>query len=632
MVVGFASYMTKADVTGSFNMKIIISPIPCETIGGTAALYSNTSFPDTIFTPNRCEDTLQKSDFETLLNVNWTISGLTLGFNVVAGFTGLEHVLTSLKATLGALNITDNFFFAVPFGTDLWCFLNGENFIECQNAYTVISPNLLFVKKRVEASISLAGITLTNLAEFGDVTFPHDTYFGYGLYTPYGPLPCAELSTDGRCPTLPDQLDYPNGYTQVDQHFAFGDVLTIEGQTVSGITVRNVTGICMDPQFYEGYKKISFVGALNPECAAHVEASAEGDQFDTVLATSLHEDKAMPSPIQVVTPFVVSLNPKTVVPDGQIEVSLVSSSCTDNGDKTSTCSKILQITNLIGHAPVTFHFSVVGSSWSVGNSLRVGCENSTTPWTSGSDSVTLPPGTGGLSITNCGWTATFAQGVHVDTHIVATVDLLKPPLMFDVEKIQLEGVPIGPITANFYGEFRPSGIGFPFSLKTDLSFNTPIGAVTAELQTQDITQQFLNGALLTLSSGGVTIAQEWNASLAPFMTTATLGTTLNPDSNPASLKIRARICQAVGSSFFTRFSCLTTGLRRLETTLSLKRSGVNLTVYMRMSGGPPVSLSILDFTMGATAGAVNLGADVELDFAPTYAPAWIGVFNAGINF
>lgn len=232
MVVGLASFMTKADVTGSFEIRVTIEPIEC----GSLPFVSITPTPTP---PVNCEATLQKSDVETAININWTISGLTLGLHSHAGFTGLEDVILSLQAVLGALNISDEFIFAVPFGTDLLTITNPITAqVHKQKVFTKINPgDLLFYKKRVTASISIAGITLTNLAEFGDVNFPD--------------------------PSKPQ----PPSYTAKDQNFAFGDALTLEGQTVSGITVRSITGICLDTQKKEKIKKHSFLGKLNPDCA-----------------------------------------------------------------------------------------------------------------------------------------------------------------------------------------------------------------------------------------------------------------------------------------------------------------------------------------------------------------------------
>jgi len=259
LVVGFASFITKADVTGSFSAFITIQPIDCSafpfmTLYGTPP---STAGPGTIVNaPYLCEQTLQKSDFETGLIVNWTVSGLTLGINTVAGFTGIEHLLTSLKATLGALNITDQFFFAVPYGTDTLIIQNAsQTQTDSEVVFTPICTgpvvkgvcpySLLFVKKIVNISISIAGITLMNQAEIGDYTFP----------SAVTAFPCGKLGKP--CSSLPAQVA---SYTT--QNFAFGDALTISGQTVSGITVTNTTGINLNTNFYESFKKISFLGVL----------------------------------------------------------------------------------------------------------------------------------------------------------------------------------------------------------------------------------------------------------------------------------------------------------------------------------------------------------------------------------
>jgi len=246
LLVGFASFMTKADVTGSFKVNIYIQPIPC------GALPFATFSPGPVVYPVNCENTFTKVDFETGLIVNWTISGLTFGINSMAGFAGIEHILTTLKATLGALNISDNFFFAIPYGVDNLIITNGANQVDTETAWTIITNNLLFVKKIVNMSISIAGITLSNQAEIGDYTFP------VGPYT----FPCAEVY-GGKCPLLPPQANYAaNGYTAASQHYAFGDALTISGQTVSGITVTNVTWIDLNTSWYESFKKISLKGKI----------------------------------------------------------------------------------------------------------------------------------------------------------------------------------------------------------------------------------------------------------------------------------------------------------------------------------------------------------------------------------
>jgi hypothetical protein len=56
-------------------------------------------------------------------------------------------------------------------------------------------------------------------------------------------------------------------------------------------------------------------------------------------------------------------------------------------------------------------------------------------------------------------------------------------------------------------------------------------------------------------------------------------------------------------------------------------------LHSRLSpSGTGVVLSILEFTLGATAGPVNLGGDISMTFLPYYGFTWVGVFNVGVNF
>jgi hypothetical protein len=263
LALGFTSLMARADITGSFSANMEVEPIACGALG----FVSFSGGPSGPATPVFCENTIPKLDFESSLNVNWTISGLTFGLNSVAGFTGIEQVLTIFKTSLADPSITDQFFFAVPFGTDAITFV-GLGLVghqtQSETAFTVISNNLLFVKKRVSFSLAIAGIVLSNLAEFGDFSFPMAQTLE----------PCAEnwqdfapLGTPDKCNVLPSQSSF-TAYTAASQHFAFGDALSVSGQTVSGITVINTASLNLDTNRYESFKKISLRGVL---CAGALE-------------------------------------------------------------------------------------------------------------------------------------------------------------------------------------------------------------------------------------------------------------------------------------------------------------------------------------------------------------------------
>jgi hypothetical protein len=514
LVVGFASFMTKADVTGSFKADVVIQPIDC----GVWLSQMNANLVVKDSQGNRslvpvpalfCEDTLQKSDFETVLNINWTVSGLTLGFSAVAGFAGIEHLLTNLKATLGALNITDQFFFAVAYGTDTVVITNkNQTQTDTETAYTVIPPgDLLFVKKRVEFSISIAGITLDNLGVLEDTAFPKAILIsapGNGLgdilipgFGPGNGIPgtgsCAELlgvsfANGGRCAYLPAQYKWPNGYTAASQAFSFGDTLTISGQTVSGITVKNITGINMEPQVFEAFKKISFAGA-------------------------------------VCSPLFSGTTPKQL-----------------------------------------------------------------------------------------------------------------PSNFFTVEKIQVMGIPLGPVTWNSFNEFRITGadsacfggqqlplgtasFAAPFSSVNEFTFSTPIGAVDVLTASQIPSSAFLAFAVITLTSGGLEIDQELDQNLQLASTVVQLSATLNPDSNPATLSTIAVICQTAGSDPLGNCG-FGAGLELVDIGLSIQRSGVTFSTVARFlndalifgTSTPTGSIQLerLRFNLSATVGPATLSLKAQL--------------------
>jgi hypothetical protein len=531
LVVGFASFMTKADVTGSFKATVVILPIPC----GVWLSQMNATIDGRPVGPLDCEDTLQKSDFESFLNLNWTISGLTLGLSTHMGFTGFEDIVTSLKASLGALNITDQFVFAVPFGTDVVVIQNKhQTQTDSELMFTVVNPDIFFVKKRVTASISIAGITLNNLAILEDINFPKvviPEIIGLNFPVPgggsSGGLACRDFlgafisstgtfANGGRCPLLPTQASV-KGFNVQSQAFRFGDTLTITGQTVSGITVTNITAIGMDPQLTESLKKVNFNG-------------------------------------------VVCTNPK---------------------------------------------------------------------------------------------------------------------LQFAVEKISVVGIPLGPVKWNTFAEFRmsfsdtgPNAIGAPgfvnsclgtialepngaalltavlvapFFWTNDFTFSTPLGTIEAFTETSNVTRQFLDEAVLTLAAGDVTITQAFNSQLQPAATLVELSSTLNPDSNPASLDVVTAICQstAAGEDFVVGCPPGFGGIGAIIPTLSVSRQGVTVSISARF-GSPflgnaagngtlnGVTLNRVRFTVTATAGPINLSLRTQWRLGD---PADDRIeFSAGVNF
>lgn len=198
--VGVFSAVVKADdISGNFKFDISLKPQT------TAAETSKFDI-----------------DLEALLDLYIPLDNLKVGTHTALGVAGLEHAVFDLEAIFPAWTIKDEFAFAVPFQTTTG------------GAVTVIPPGeLLFVKKRVEVTLTYVGITLKNLAIFEDVTFPNP----------------------GAAFTGPS-------YGAADQNFRFGDIITLSGQTTDGVRVEAVTGLCADPDSSNTIKKRCWSGSV----------------------------------------------------------------------------------------------------------------------------------------------------------------------------------------------------------------------------------------------------------------------------------------------------------------------------------------------------------------------------------
>lgn len=204
----------RADVTGSLDVDINLTPEGTQT---EAVKYN--------------------IDLEANLQINITLSGMTLGADLGFGIPGIEFAILNLTAELGGLSIFDQFIFATPFAL-----VNDETVVTMNGDGQLNGVG--FVSKRIGLSLNLAGVNIENLAVFEDVDFP----------SPFT-----------------DEVVYNLGYTNNipgDQTptWGFGNQTTISGQTISGISVEGILGICFTDDLKE-IKKRSFFGKVNPACA-----------------------------------------------------------------------------------------------------------------------------------------------------------------------------------------------------------------------------------------------------------------------------------------------------------------------------------------------------------------------------
>lgn len=167
-------------------------------------------------------------NFEGILDMDITISGLTISTYMTFGIAGLETVVFDLETTLGFLDIYDEFWFSVPYA-------GYPDFKD-----TRLDDTLYFVKKRVNLVATLGGLTVSSLIIFEDLNF---TYCDGYLSVLYG-IPCMDPQLVGQ------------------QLWGFGICMGIEGETVSGIGISAMTGINCDPQIPNLVKKYYAFGVV----------------------------------------------------------------------------------------------------------------------------------------------------------------------------------------------------------------------------------------------------------------------------------------------------------------------------------------------------------------------------------
>jgi hypothetical protein len=219
----------------------MMEPIPCTLVGEIK-----------LDTP--CEKTLLKFDIESIIQMSASVSGMVFSLNSAIGIPGLEHLILRGTVTLGSVDLTSELWLATPFET-----VTDVNLMP--NTVVIPPGKFLFVKKRLTTVITLGGLTVKNLAIFEDVTFPNPG-------ASYGEADCdGDGDPEGTC-VLGIETNPANQYQT--QSFAFGDLITMTGQTPSGITVSSQVGVCAT-NAGNPVKKFSAPGSVNPHCATRIK-------------------------------------------------------------------------------------------------------------------------------------------------------------------------------------------------------------------------------------------------------------------------------------------------------------------------------------------------------------------------
>ncbi|MBI3660378.1 hypothetical protein HY230_07905 [Candidatus Acetothermia bacterium] len=248
-VAGALPFVTQAaPISGTFDVDLFIAPAIC----------SNVPFP-----PTGCAkvgDTIMQ--FEADLHFALTISGLEIGGTTVFSFKGVEFQSFTLSATIGALTVRDTFVFAPsiveigitkdPFDfSDTYCVNSTSHpefasfFFSCPTPDGLLTILLDAGYQLIRARTVNFGFTefheayaIIYKAQLFDILFPNMLN---------DPLvfrkKVVDLSLNIAGLTISTRAMFANVGTATTPSYMAGVIAAVEGQTVSGVTVRAATYI-----------------------------------------------------------------------------------------------------------------------------------------------------------------------------------------------------------------------------------------------------------------------------------------------------------------------------------------------------------------------------------------------------
>jgi len=239
--LGFALIVSGAatvrgDVSGNFDLDIVLIPDGVQ----TEAVKFNI-------------------DLRSNLEVNVTLSGLTLGVDAGFGNTGPEFSIANLSAALGPVTLFNQLVFATPFFNKTQAVsVSGKDLGPTVNSVTV--NGLTFVKARFGLNFDVAGFTISNLAILEDVDFPNPLTYIQPAYYTEGLDAIVDVGGTGNVNQTPT--------------LGFGNLITLQGQTRNRVTVTGATGLCVRPQL-NLIKGRSWPQSVDPGCGDLVFFSFE---------------------------------------------------------------------------------------------------------------------------------------------------------------------------------------------------------------------------------------------------------------------------------------------------------------------------------------------------------------------
>lgn len=163
-------------------------------------------------------------DFENNFILDATIDTITFRLDVGFGITGHEFSIASLSASFDALTLTNTIAFGTPFDPTLMVLLGGPK---------------VFVTNRTNLELRIGGVTIEGLFIYENIKWTH----------PF--LNAADAL---------DAIQTPD--------YKFGALISVEGETPSGVRLSGRAGFCADPNQVMLIKKRSFfTGACDDDPA-----------------------------------------------------------------------------------------------------------------------------------------------------------------------------------------------------------------------------------------------------------------------------------------------------------------------------------------------------------------------------
>jgi len=619
-----------ADVTGSFTVDVTLEP------------------------RSRATEAVEFFiDLQANLQTNFTLSGLTFGADVGFGVTGVEFAVLNLATNLGALRILDQFVFATPFGCEDFAAGGGDDTSggiggQCRGSAVVpigdgngdgIADDAVgFVKKRVEVSLNVAGITLGNLVLIEDVDFPdiegvspvsgksdheHDHFTGPDVYD----LSDNNAALDDAVPT-----------------FGFGDVLTLSGQTVSGINVTHIVGFCADAQDVNRIKKRSFSAEVAKHCLERPTATRVVDEWrraDRVLAAEGFELKSGQRLRTAVAGSVCreqgwddAVTPEAVeIPMGPLTV--VHQVCARDLDFTGTLTEGDQVGAVVadvvhgGGAPVTIALELAGAG------LAPGSVDRSVP--GGEHALAAAGDPGGndhlsavLGRAPVAWVAGTIGPIDTDDDAsdqtrAVTFDLAlrlgrdaaesaPADVLFSVQKLRVEDLALGPVALSAWLEFRPLAPARG-TLEADVNV-AGLAHLGFTFESHNLAAPEVDALSMTLQLDNLTLRlEDFNGDLEVDEVTASLALTLNAEADPSTFAVRAVVIPGAGIS-------------EVRPVLTVRQQGFGLSVTSLFQGGGALTWFFTDFDAQARLDALRFGAHLRF----TSEGFETGGFSAGLVF